>query len=160
MDSETRLSPVLDISEIQLPVFRIGNSVRFDETLEELKFISELALLPEDRRAFHIKCYFWDASDRWFEAVNIVKVKRAPFWIRFMGPKNLIIASYQLKPLSDRPKEWKRAYSDLVGLAEWYSSETGISKSDSRKSLSKCDTSQKLIDWMRTHLQHKPYLGY
>jgi hypothetical protein len=160
MESETGTATVIDLSRIRLPVFRIGNSVRFDETLEEMMLVSEEALLPKDSKAFHLKYFLWDASNDWYEAVNIVKIKRAPFWIRFMGQKKLIVASYQLKLLPERPKEWKRAYSDLVGLADWYSGDTGISKSAARKSLNECNTSKKLIDWMRVHLQHKPYLGY
>lgn len=151
---------IINLEELALPAFRIGNSVRFDESYDELKFITESALPPEISGANHIDQYIWDASDRWFQIVNIVKIKRAPFWIRFIGPSDLMIARYQLKLLNERPKAWKRAHSALVGLAEWYSDETGISKYSARASLHKCDTAVKLVEWMKTHLKGRRIDGY
>ncbi len=155
-----RMPELIDPEQLVLPVFRIGNSVRFDESYDELKFIREIALSRDMSGANRIEHYIWDASDRWFQIVNIVKIKRAPIWIRFIGPSDLMIAKYQLKSLNARPKAWKRAYSDLSGLAEWYADETGISKYSARASLHKCDSSPKLVEWMKTHLRGRRIDGY
>ncbi len=155
-----RMPELIDPEELVLPVIRIGNSVRFDESYDELKFIGEIALSLDMSGGNRIDHYIWDASDRCFQIVNIVKIKRAPFWIRLIGASDLIIANYQLQLLNEIPKTWKRAYSDLSGLALWYADETGISKYSARASLHKCDSSLKLVDCMKTHLRGRRIDGY
>ncbi len=139
------------MSEIHLPVFRIGGSIRFDETMDDLRLMNVAALPATDEGPARLKYYYWDASDRWFEAVNIVKIKPAPLWMRFLIGNKIMIANYQLQLLDERPREWRRAYSDMRDLLEFSQGNAN----EARASLHKCDTSLKLVMWLKTYIPSK-----
>ncbi len=144
------------MSEIHLPVFRIGNSIRFDETLDDLRLMSVDAQPAKDGSPARLKYYYWDASDRWFEAVNIVRIKPAPLWMRLLIGNKVIIANYQLQLLDERPREWRRAYSDMRNLLAFSEGNAN----EARASLHKCDTSLKLVMWLKTHIPRRwPFQG-
>ena len=155
MESGISNETVIELTDIHLPVFRIGNSIRFDETLDELRLVRESALSTKDGVIGRPKYYYWDASNRWFQAVNIVKIKRAPFWLRFTGGSNLIFATYQLQLLDERPAEWRRAYKAMMSLVEYPPDKT----TEARTSLRKCDTSLKLVTWLKTYIPQKSFDG-
>ncbi len=156
LEPETRGSILFEISEIYLPVFRIGNSIRFDETLDDLRLMSDAALPAKDGSPAHLKYYYWDASDRWFQAVNIVKIKRPSLWLRFMGGNDLMIANYQLQLLDERPLEWRRADTTMRDLLAF----SPGNANEGRASLHKCDTSLKLVMWLKTHIPRRwPFQG-
>lgn len=156
MEPDKSKAVIINLEELALPVFRIGTGVRFDETLDQLKFICEDALPTKDGKIEPMKYFFWDASNRWFMAVNIKKIKRAPLLRRFFGPSDLMLADYQLQLLDERPREWKRAYSHMLAVIEYPTDK----KFKARASLHKCDTSEKLVRWMRTYWTNSPNRGY
>jgi hypothetical protein len=156
MESRDSGATIFELSEVELPVFRIGTGVRFDENLSQLRHICEDALPTKGSNVEPMKYYFWDASNRWYVAVNIVKVRKAAFWLRFLGPSDLMIANYQLRLLPERPKEWKRAYAHMLAVTEYPPDK----KFEARASLSKCDTSEKLICWMKKYWTNRPTRGY
>jgi len=108
LNPRTSNSILFEMSEIHLPVFRIGNSIRFDETVDDPRLMCISALPSKDSTPARLKYYYWDASDRWFQAVNIVKIKPAPLWMRFLIGNKVMIANYQLQLLDERPREWRR----------------------------------------------------
>lgn|GEM_PF-2923874 len=142
---------IINLEELQLPVFRIGNSVRFDETVDDLRLMCVSALPTKDGEPARLTYYYWDASDRWFQAVNIAKVKPAPLWMRFLVGNQLMIANYQLQLLDERPREWRRAYKDMGLLAEFHTDNIHEAKA----SLHKCDTSLKLVTWLKTYIPRR-----
>ena len=156
MESVTSNSTVFEISDVHLPVFRIGNSIRFDETLDDLRLMCITALPSKDGTPARFKYYYWDASDRWFQAVNIVKVKSSPFWMRLLIGNQIMIANYQLQLLDERPREWRRAYSHMRALVEYPPDQAN----EARASLHKCDTSFKLVTWLKTYIPPRwPFCG-
>jgi hypothetical protein len=147
---------IINLEELALPVFRIGNSIRFDETLDDLRLMSDDALPAKDGTPARLKYYYWDASDRWFEAVNIVEIKRAPLWMRFLVGNKLMIANYQLQLLDERPRIWRRAYTTMRVLVEYPPDKAN----EARASLHKCDTSSKLVIWLKTYIPPRwPFQG-
>jgi len=147
MESEISNATVIELSDLQLPVFRIGGTIRFDESMDDLRLMNVAALPATDGGPARLKYYYWDASDRWFLAVNIVKVKSSPLWMRLLIGNQIMIANYQLQLLDERPREWRRAYKDMVDLVEF----SPGNKIEARANLRKCDTSLKLVTWLKTY---------
>jgi hypothetical protein len=74
-----------------LAFFRVADDAVQASTLRE-------AALPAQKPGDLDACpeYFWDAEDRWFRAVEIEKIRRAPFAARYVGIDDLMVARYQL----------------------------------------------------------------
>jgi hypothetical protein len=156
MESEKSSETMFELDDITLPVFRICNTIRYDETVDDLRLMNVATLPTEDGGGARLTYYYWDASDRWYKAVNIVMIKPAPLWMRLLVGNRIIIANYQLQLLEERPREWRRAYNDMMGLVGYRSDKTA----EARASLRTCDTSLKVVAWLKMYLPPRwPYRG-
>lgn len=138
----------LELEALPLPAMHFGLSTRAIDKLDDLKSLREHALADRPPEYPTVPQYFWGADDRWFQAVNIRKVRRAPFFKRFTGPDDLMIAEYQLRELPQTP-------IDLAAYVREQSRSLGMEISDKeklktvRKELRECKTSRDFYDWMK-----------
>jgi len=138
----------ISVEELILPAFHITAATRLIRDRSRLQYMRGCALgdYPDPQ-------YFWDCEDRWYQAVDIVRLGKASFWMRLRGPSDLMIATYKLMPI-EKPLTKTflfREFSAIAGGALLFKGRNRLErkqlKKEARALLKKCTNAREVMDW-------------
>jgi len=137
------------VSTVSFPVVAFTSAVKVKNSINELKYVKSSAIangIP------YIPQIFWAPDDCWYQAVNIKKIRKAPFLMRFFGPDDLIEASFDLIRVADYPIDVKYYYDLVYGTVGLQHTLTKEQEKQGKRALKAAIQSQKtFVDWMNTY---------
>ena len=131
---------LISMDELTLPALHVETTERVVRTPDQLVFMRQNAI-----NKHQVPQYYWDARDRWFIAVDIKRIRKASFWMRFVGPDDLMIADFKLRLLASPPMEWAKLYRELA-RSVWH--KDGAKIQEAKAMLRERCTSLEVTGWM------------
>ncbi|MFZ4508369.1 MAG: hypothetical protein ACOYON_11810 [Fimbriimonas sp.] len=129
-----------DKGSIELPAFHIGSWYRSIRAYSQLDVIREVAITEDEKQ------YYWSADDKWYQAVNIRKIRPVHPFKYFIQWNDFIFADFDLVLVSSSVVGLKSVYRDLYVRSQGLPNRREI-----RVELRGCDTAEKLCEFIEKY---------